>query len=240
MLRYVNVVAALLMGFGLLFGYAGASGAQENPVTAIDIALEPDATMIQHAEAANARLLKVFPKGFRLDATHHPHISILQRYVRTADLDKVYAAVGKVFATANVTGLKLEAFKYYYIPDKDSGVSGIVAKPTPELLKLQQDVIAAVAPYTVKTGTSAAFVTTPDDPVISKALIDYVESFVPKASGEHFSPHVTTGVASREYLDKMLTEPFEPFTFSPAGAAVYQLGQFGTAAKKLKKWELKP
>ncbi len=31
----------------------------------------------------------------------------------------------------------------------------------------------------------------------------------------------------------MLAEPFESFTFSPAGAAVYQLGQFGTAAKKL-------
>ena len=34
--------------------------------------------------------------------------------------------------------------------------------------------------------------------------------------------------------------PFESFTFSPAGAAVYQLGQFGTAAKKLKEWDLKP
>ncbi len=53
-------------------------------------------------------------------------------------------------------------------------------------------------------------------------------------------PHVTTGVALREYLDQMLAEPFEGFTFSPAGAAVYQLGQFGTAAKKLKEWDLKP
>jgi hypothetical protein len=44
-------------------------------LTAIDIALEPDATMIQHAKAANARLLKDFPKGFALDATHHPHVS---------------------------------------------------------------------------------------------------------------------------------------------------------------------
>ena len=70
-------------------------------------------------------------------------------------------------------------------------------------------------------------------------MIEYVSTFVPKASGEHFNPHVTTGVASREYLDKMLTEPFGPFTFSPAGAAVYQLGQFGTAAKRLKAWELK-
>jgi hypothetical protein len=41
------------------------------------------------------------------------------------------------------------------------------------------------------------------------------------------------------YLDKLLAEPFEPFTFSPAGA-VYQLDQFGTAAKKLKEFDLKP
>ena len=32
---------------------------------------------------------------------------------------------------------------------------------------------------------------------------------------------------------------FETFTFSPAGAAVYQLGPYGTAAKKLKEWDLK-
>jgi hypothetical protein len=213
---------------------------ERSPVTAIDILLEPDATMLQHAEAVNARLLRVYPKGFALDATHRPHITMIQRFVRTADLDKVYAAVGKVFASANVTGMKLEAFKYYYIPSKDIGLSGIVAKPTPELLKLQADLIAAVTPFTVETGTSAAFVTTPDDPVIDPFLIQYVSAFVPKASGEHFNPHVTTGVALREHLDKLLAEPFESFTFSPAGAAVYQLGQFGTASKKLKEWDLRP
>ena len=213
---------------------------EQPPVTAIDILLEPDATMLRHAEANNARLLKVFPKGFALDAAHRPHITLIQRFVRTADLDKVYAAAGKVLAGANVNGMKLDAFKYYYIPSKDIGVAGIVAKPTPELIKLQQDLIAAVAPFTVETGTSAAFVTTPDDRVIDPLLIEYVSVFVPKSSGEHFNPHVSTGVGPREYLDKMLTEPFESFTFSPAGAAVYQLGQFGTAAKKLKEWDFKP
>jgi hypothetical protein len=213
---------------------------EDSPVTAIDILLEPDATMLKQSDANNARLLKVFPKGFALDATHRPHITMIQRFVRTADLDKVYAAAGKVLAGANVNSMKLEAFKYYYIPSKSIGLAGIVAKPTPELLKLQQDLIAAVAPFTVTTGPSAAFVTTPDDPVIDPALIDYVAAFVPKSSGDNFNPHVTTGVASREYLDKMLAEPFEPFTFSPAGAAVYQLGQFGTASKKLKEWDLKP
>ncbi len=108
------------------------------------------------------------------------------------------------------------------------------------MLELQQDIIAAVAPFTVKSGTSAAFVTTPADPVIDQFIIDYVSVFVPTYSGEHYHPHVTTGVAPREYLDKMLAEPFEPFTFSPAGWAVYHLGQFGTAATKLKEWDLKP
>ena len=42
--------------------------------------------------AANARLLKSFPKGFALDETHHPHVSMLQQFVRTDDLDKIYAA----------------------------------------------------------------------------------------------------------------------------------------------------
>jgi hypothetical protein len=53
-------------------------------------------------------------------------------------------------------------------------------------------------------------------------------------------PHVSTGLAPRTYLDKLLAEPFVPFTFSPAGAAVYQLGQFGTAAQSRDRfWVLK-
>src|SRR6266536_3339875 len=191
-----------------------AAKADPNAVTAIDILLEPD-------------------------ATHRPHITLVQRFVLTKNLDKVYAAVGKVFAGANVTGLKLEAFKYYYIPDKDLGLSGIVIKPTPELIKLEMQVIDAVTPFAEKTGTSAAFVTG-DVPEVLPALITYVSEFVPKSSGEHYHPHVTTGLAPKEYLDKMLAEPFETFTFSPAGAAVYHLGHFGTAAKKLKEWDLKP
>ena len=99
--------------------------------------------------------------------------------------------------------------------------------------------IDAVTPFAVKTGTSAAFVTTPGDPEILPALITYVSEFVPKHSGEHYEPHVTTGLAPREYLDKMLAEPFEAFTFSPAGAAVYHVGHLGTAAKELKEFDLK-
>jgi hypothetical protein len=209
-------------------------------VTAIDILLKPDATMLKHAAANNTRLLKVYPQGFALDAAHTPHITMLQGFVRTADLDRLYAAVERVFAGVNVNAMKLEAFKFYYAPTGATGVAGIVAKPTAELLKLQADIIAAAKPFMVDTGAIGAFTAPHDDPATDAALIDYVSTYVPKMSGDHFNPHVSTGVAPKAYLDQMLAEPFDPFTFSPAGAAVYQLGPFGTAAKKLKEWDLKP
>src|SRR5205809_727187 len=152
---------AMACAVALAGGNTLAADAKPNDITAIDILLEPDAAMIQRATDTNDRLRKVFPKGFKLDASHRPHITLVQRFVRTENLDKVYTAVGKVFATANVTGLKLEAFKYYYMPDKDLGLSGIVIKPTPELLTLEKQVIDAVTPFAVTTGTAAAFVTTP-------------------------------------------------------------------------------
>lgn len=142
--------------------------------------------MLRHAEVVNDRLLRVFPEGFALDATHRPHITLIQRFVRTADLDKVYAAAGKVFAGAKVKTMKLEAFKYYYVTDKAIGLAGIAAKPTTELLKLQQDLIAAVAPFTAESGDSAAFFTTPDDPIINPALIEYVSTL--KKTGKLFIP----------------------------------------------------
>lgn len=205
-------------------------------ITAIDILLEPDATMLKHAEANNARLLKVNPQGFALDAEHRPHITLIQLFVKITDLQQVYSAVEKVLATANINAMKLEAFKYYYAPTGKEGVAGICAKSMPQILKLQADIIAAVRPFTLKTGPISAFTSPHDNPAIDAAIIDYVSTFVPKMSGENFNPHVSTGVAPREYLDKMLAEPFESFTFSPAGAAVYQLGPYGTAAMKLKEW----
>ncbi len=235
-----TALAVALGGSSALAVYAQTPGVTQPTVTAIDILLVPDATMLEHAQADNARLLKVYPKGFPLDASHRPHITMLQCFVRTADLDKVYAAEEKVFAAANVNAMKLEAFKRYYLPVGALGIAGIVARPSPELLKLQADIIAAAKPYVVETGTIGAFAAPHEDPAIDAALIQYVSTFAQKATGEHFNPHVSTGNAPTAYLDQMIAEPFETFTFSPAGAAVYQLGPFGTAAKNLKQWALKP
>jgi hypothetical protein len=97
-----------------------------------------------------------------------------------------------------------------------------------------------VEPYTAKTGTPAAFFSEDGGRDIQASLIDYVSHFVTIAAGKRFNPHVTIGVGTETYLNKMLAEPFDSFTFSPTGASVYQLGTFGTARKELKALPLTP
>ena len=206
------------------------------PVTAIDILLEPDATMLTRAIAANQRLHENYPQGFPLDATHQPHVTILHRFVKTADLENVYAAVGEVLAEFD---WKLKAYRYYYSLWEGLGIAGIAIEPRDDLVEFQRKMPDAVAPFTVEAGTSAAFVTTPEEPEINRATIDYVTAFVPTQVGQNFNPHVTIGLAHEGFLKKLLDERFEDFTFSAVGLAVYQLGNFGTARKKLRGWELK-
>lgn len=209
----------------------------QHPVTAIDVLLEPDATMLRFAEASNARLLVVFPQGFALDAQHRPHITLVQCFVRTDTLEQIFAAVGEVFAHTDLSRITLQAFKTYYVPGSGVGLAGIVAHPTPELLHLQQSITAAVAPFMVETGPIESFTADHGNPALDNALIDYVSSFMNQHTGEQFSPHITTGVAPIADLERMVLEPFEPFSFSPVAAAVDQLGPFGTAARKLWHWD---
>jgi hypothetical protein len=123
--------------------------------------------------------------------------------------------------------------------DETVSVGNILAKTTPDLLRLQQELIDAVTPYTAPTGTAAAFVTTPQDPDIIPELIPYVAEFVPAHSGDHFVPHVSIGIGTTDLLTSMGAAPFDDFTFSPVGASIYHLGNYGTAMKKLHSVPLK-
>jgi hypothetical protein len=203
-------------------------------VTAIVIALALDDAMVSRARAANAMLQATYPEGFRLDAGHPPHISIYAGFVANANLPKVYEATGAVLANEAFTGWELNAFKYYYIPLGPIGLAGIVVQPTLGLVRMQQDMIDAAERYTVRASpVEETFFTTPHEPDIHPAVVSYVAGFA-KQTGKNFSPHVSIGLAQTGFLDALLAEPFNPFSFAPVGAAVYQIGNFGAARKELK------
>lgn len=237
MLRGLALVSLCV---GLLLGLPGnaAMGRADEPikVTAINVSLDPDETMLKYAKSANERLLKAYRMGFALDESHRPHITCLQTFVKTAEFDKVYAAIDKILAEEKPTAWKLKAIKYYYMSSGDMGLAGIVIEPTEDLLRFQKKVIDAVDPFTVDTGDKTAFFTTKKEPEIEPSLIAYVKGFASKSSGKRYNPHVTIGLAKKDYLEAMLKENFEPFTFSPGGVSVYQLGNYGTARKQFRCW----
>src|SRR5271170_272946 len=119
----------------------------QHTITAVDIVLEPDKTMIQHAQAANAGLLKNFPKGYALGDEHAPHISVVGGYFYTASLDEVFAGASKVLAGEKVMSWKLTAFRYYYIPLKEIGLGGILVEPTADLIRLQNELFDAIGKF---------------------------------------------------------------------------------------------
>jgi hypothetical protein len=240
MRTYLVLLIVAMFGFGIQPAYAQATAGTQASVTAIDIALEPDATMLEHATALNARLRQSFPKGYALDASHRPHVTMLQRYVRTASLPDVYAAVERVMSARKPASWKLQAFKIDHAVWSGLALTVILAKPPPDVLSVQQQLIEAIAPYAVATGTAAAFDTTPADPDINASTLTYVADFVPKSTGKNYIAHVTCGVASVAFVKTLEAEPFTPFTFSPVALSVYQLGNFGTARKKLKAWTFSP
>jgi hypothetical protein len=205
---------------------------------AIDVLLEPDDRMLAASEAHNARLRAAFPEGFALDAEHRPHITLLQGFVAAGDLPALTAATGAVIRAAKVTALPLTANRYGYTPGPGMGIAGIWVAVTPALLQLQADIIAAASPLLAPPAGIAAFTADHGNPAFDAALIDYVSQFTTKGAGPNFDPHVSTGIASIAWLDAMLREPFTPFAFAAAGAAIYQLGPFGTAARHLQQLDI--
>jgi len=201
----------------------------DDKLVAIDVLLEPDQRMVDKADALNARLRANYPDGYSLDATHAPHVTLLQRFVRARDFEAVTAAIANIVAVKRPAELQLKADGLEYTMWNGVAVTVLVVERTSELLRLQQEVADVVAPFAVSGGTAAAFIDTPPD----GEIVPYVETFVPKASGENYFPHVTVGVATEGFVKQLKAEPFEAFTFKPTDVAIYQLGNFGVAAKKL-------
>jgi hypothetical protein len=209
-------------------------------LTAIDILIDPDEGAMKRAREVNARLLESvpLPKGWALDDTHQPHITTLQRYVRSADLDQVYDAVEKTVAETDLAALSYTAMK---ITHADWGFPGIaptvlLVEVNDKVLDFQGRLLAAITPFCESGGTAAAFFADPGEE-ISPTIVDWVEKFVPDqiGAGKYF-PHLTVGVATFGDLKVIEAEPFDAFSIHPADVAVYHLGNNGTARKLLKAW----
>ncbi len=186
-MKTVALTFMAALGFVVLaFGHPASVRADEltqvaqrtdDELVAIDVLLEPDRTMIDKANALNARLRGNYSAGYELDATHAPHVTLLQRFVRATDFDAVTVSVTTVLAAERPTELRLTAEGLDYVIWGGLAVTALVVESTPELMRLHQKIIDAVAPFSVSGGTAAAFV----GAEANAETIGWVETFVPKS-----------------------------------------------------------
>ncbi|MCE2837325.1 MAG: 2'-5' RNA ligase family protein [Cyanobium sp. 49614_E6] len=200
---------------------------------AINVLLLPDAATAEKTLSTNARLLKNYPAGFALDANHAPHITLVQQFVHTKDLAAVANAVAAALSNEQPAQWQSMATGFYDMAYKNLGLVGIVIEPTAGLRRLQQTIIAAVAPFAVDKGTAEAFAPRADGESITQATVDYVNNFVGSSSGINYHPHLTCGIGNRDFVDALKAEPFEPISCEPIGVSIYQIGDYGTAQIKL-------
>lgn len=209
-------------------------------LTAIDILVNPDEETLEHARAWNARMRTSVPDGFALDATHQPHITTLQCYVRTEELDQAYDVIEE---TLRATDTKTLVYQGVAIRHAEWGVPGqglaaILVRPSSHVLDFQATLLAGVRPFTEPKGTADAFVTDEGEE-ITQSTFDWVDGYVPGQIGDAYTPHITVGFATVEDLETIEAEPFDAFDIQPASLAVYQLGNNGTARSLLKTWPIR-
>jgi 2'-5' RNA ligase len=206
-------------------------------VIAIDVLLEPDATMVAKAKAVNAQLRANYPKGYALGSEQVPHITLAQCYIREIELAALAKRVERAAVRERPAKWVLTATGLDYGIWAGVAITTISVEHTQELDRFHAAVMDAVEPFRVAHGTRAAFSTTHELPKIDQDIVDYVENFSLKSARENYKPHVTVGVAHEDFVKQLKAQHFERFSFRPTAVAIYQLGNFGTAQKKLWEWK---
>jgi 2'-5' RNA ligase len=208
-------------------------------IIAIDVLLEPDAEMARFAEAANKGLRRAYPTGYSLGEKQAPHISLVHRYVRAGDLPKLEAKLAGLLKDNNPLVIQLTATGYSHSEWGGLALMIIDIQHNDALGRVQAKVADVAQEFAVAEGTAEAFAVNDELPKVDDSVVTYVKEFIPKASGKNFKPHITIGRAQAAIVKDVEAVGFPRRTFRPAGVAIYQLGDFGTAQKKLWSWDSK-
>jgi hypothetical protein len=219
-----------------MFKYRSESEDAPDWVTAIDIALIADMTVIRHGLVLDARLSE--PRGAdSLDAAYHLRLTTLQCYVNTGALPAVYAATGAVLRLTNPAAWELTAIGYEAV-EKDDGSAHVrlLIRPDAAWLHMQHQLMFTLVPHFGLPGTADSFASTGDDVDFDPAAVERVAAFAQGKTGSKFRPHLDLGVGPWADARAIAAEPFEAFTFRPAGAAIYHLSCDVSARVRLQSW----
>lgn len=195
---------------------------------ALDVALLLPDEAARAVVRLNARLHDP-PAGFAFDATHLPHVTLVQQFVRDADLPGVLPRLGRVASQTPPLALRGTGLQ------RGRSTTSLSVEGGTALRALHDRLVACLAPHAAPAVDGSdfaadAFVADGEPP--RSGDIEWVTRFRTRAAGDRFEPHVTLGVGE---LDRGAVPRI---AFTATELAACHLGRFCTCRRVLGAWRL--
>ena len=198
-------------------------------IMAVDVALLLPEPVQERVRAINAALWAQEKNGFRFDATHLPHVTLVQHFVRQRNMPALIESIDSVLRGTPPLFVRVVGI------GRAGTTSLLLLERTPELQNLHEKLMDAIAPLEEPPGTIAAFFA--DGEPARPSDVEWVAQYRSQASYHHFWPHITLGVGGPKEPPK---EPMELFDFAASRVALCHLGRFCTCRALLHEWNLLP
>jgi hypothetical protein len=198
-----------------------------NDLAAIDIVLLFPESLNRRAKAANAALLAQRPDGFRFDASHLPHITLAQQFIRRGNLPALIARMDPMLRAVRPLALRVTGV------GSSATAAHFAIETTTEIDKLHSTLMDVVLPFEEAGGSAEAFYFGDEGALEPprEGDVAWVRQFRSHSSYGRFAPHITLGVGPPPDFR-------EPFEFTANRVALCHLGRFCTCRVVLREWQL--
>ena len=162
------------------------------------------------------------PAGFRFDATHLPHITLVQQFLHRDRFDELTEAVGSLLLGV----LPIELATTTITTGRTASTLTVVSAP---LVDLHRRLMERLEPLEIAEGSGDAFFT--DEEPARPADVEWVTRYRTRSSDSAYQPHVTLGIGT-------ISVAVAPMRFTATQVAVCHLGRFCTCRAVLHEWTL--
>ncbi len=211
---------------------------------ALDVAVLPPREIAERAIAMSAALPAWESQGLTLNGEHLPHITLMQLFARTTELEEVLSRVGETLRDVAPMALSITG------GGRGANTVWMVIDRTPQLLSLHERLMEALRGHESPGGGTDAFLPPPradratarpgrsggaetagcDEASLRDVL--WVSGYRLESSFHRFTPHITLGHA-------VAAPAIEPRPFEADTVAVCHLGRFCTCRSVLRRWNLR-
>jgi len=192
--------------------------AVETELIAIDVALVPPEPVLERARRINAALKD---GGLQFDSTHLPHLTLVQLFIRRANLPALAARLDPICGVTAPLPIRVRGFA------SEGATVSFQVDRTAELVQLHESLMDTLREWEEPEGGAGVFFSDGEPP--REMDVAYVTNFRAQASYAKFIPHITLGFG-------IAPRPGRPFEFLADRIGLFHLGRFCACRMLLHQW----